>query len=360
MKKSLLSVSVVLAAMMVTVEIGRALDKPAPARFGQTYNEIVALAKKEGKVQFATALFASNPPRFETTFAKVFKAKYDVTIETDMLIGTDSREKILLEMKGGRINYDAVQLVPESITGYQKAGVIDGPFDWEHLFGVAPAYVSPDKLMISAGATVYCIVYNSDLIPKERVPRKWEDMLDPYYKGKFVVGTRPIPFISLYPLWGKQKTLDYSRALAANDPIWLSSWDLALAGVSSGEYPMIVGIPTTDIFSLLVRDPTSKVKMVIPTEAPVFDYFQSVVLKGAKHPNAALLLLGWFASPEGQRIFDKGLQRGSPQVESSEIAQLLKKAGSKISLNSWEVTAEMMQQRSKEVLEAWGFPVPRK
>jgi hypothetical protein len=31
-----------------------------------------------------------------------------------------------------------------------------------------------------------------------------------------------------------------------------------------------------------------------------------------------------------------------------------------MSLNSWEVTVDIFNQRSKEVLEAWGFPAPRK
>ena len=360
MKKRVLFLSIMFVTMMVIVEIGMAVEKPAPARFGQTYEQIVAMAKKEGKVRFATSLLLSNPPRFRATFQNAFEKKYGIPLEPDLMIGTDTREKILLEMAGGRVSYDAVQLLPESITSYYKAGVVAGPFDWERLFGVAPGNVSPDKRMISAGATVYCIVYNPDLIPKERVPRTWEDLLNPYYKGKFVLSTRPIPFISLYPLWGKKKTLDYSRALAANDPIWLSSWDPGLAGVSSGEYPMVVGIPRNDVYSLLVRDSTSKVKVVLPTELPVFDYFQSIVIKEAKYPNAALLLLGWFASPEGQKMFDTVMHRGSPLVEGNEVTQEIKKAGSKMSINSWEVTAQMIQERSKEVLEAWGFPTPRK
>ncbi len=360
MKKWLLFLNIVLATMMVMSETGIAADKPAPARFGQTYEQIVSLAKKEGTVRFATSILLSNPSRFHATFGKAFKEKYGIPIEADFMIGTDSREKILMELAGGRVNFDAVQLLPEVFSNYYKADAIDGPFDWERLFGVAPAYVSPDKRMISAGATVYCIVYNPDLIPKERVPRKWEDLLDSYYKGKFVVSTRPIPFFSLYPLWGKKKTLDYCKALAANSPIWLSSWDPGLAGVSSGEYPMIVGLPTPDFFTFSARDPNSKVRMVLMPDVPVFDYFQTIVLKKAKYPNAALLMAGWFASPEGQKMFDTVLHRGSPLVEGTEIAQILKKAGSKLSLNSWEVTADMIAQRSKEVLEAWGFPTPRK
>lgn len=69
---------------------------------------------------------------------------------------------------------------PSRINGGQ-AGVIDGPFDWQGLLGIDPvSIISPDKYIITAGSTVFCFAYHPDLIPKERVPRKWEDMLDPY------------------------------------------------------------------------------------------------------------------------------------------------------------------------------------
>ncbi len=137
------------------------------------------------------------------------------------------------------------------------------------------------------------------------------------------------------------------------------SWG-AIAGVAAGEYPMIVGPPTTDILSILERDPGAKLKMVIPTEVPVNAYFHTIIPKGCANPNAGLLLAGWMASPEGQKLFDTSARRGSPMVEGTEISKILKASGSKIYYNSWEYTAEMVASTSKEVIEAWGFPTPRK
>jgi iron(III) transport system substrate-binding protein len=359
MRKLLVGLSSLLVGLMVWTGVGMTADKPAPPRFGQTYNEIVAKAKSEGKVRFATALL-SNIQKFERTFGAKFKEKYGISIDYEFTQGMESRERILLELKAGRINYDAVQIIPEVIPSYFKAGVVDGPFDWQGLFGIDPVYISPDKYMITAGSTVFCFAYNPDLVPKERIPRKWEDMLDPYYKGKFVVVTRPQAFIGLYPHWGKKKTLDYCRALAANDPIWMSSFDATIAGIAAGEFPMIVGANVTDILGFLERDPTAKLKMALPTEVPVNAYFHTIIPKEAKYPNAGLLLAGWFAAPEGQKMFDTVVHRGSPMVEGTEIAQILKASGSKIYFNSWEFTAEMAETRSKEVMEAWGFPTPRK
>ena len=89
-------------------------------------------------------------------------------------------------------------------------------------------------------------------------------------------------------------------------------------------------------------------------------YFHTIVAKNCKNPNAALLMSGWLASPEGQVMFDTIGRRGSPMVEGTEIERMVKEAGAKVYFNSWEFTAEMAQQYSKEVIEAWGFPTPRK
>jgi iron(III) transport system substrate-binding protein len=357
MKKMLIGLSGLIVLTILWAGIGMTADRPAPPRFGQSYDEIVAMAKKEGKARLTTALLKENAD-FQKTFGRKFKERFGIDIEYEFIQGQESRERILLEILAGRINYDLVQIIPEVVTNYNKAGVIDGPFDWS-LFGVDPVYVSPDKRMITAGSTVYCFAYNPDLVPKERIPRKWEDLLDPYYKGKFVVVTRPQAFVGLYPHWGKQKTLDYCKALAANNPVWLSSFAPAFAGIRSGEYPILVGANTTDVLQLEERDPSGKIKMQIPTEVPVDAYFHTVIVKNCAYPNAGLLLAGWLASPEGQKMFDTVARRGSPMVAGTEISRLLKEAGSKVLFNGWEVTAEIAQQRAKEVLEVWGFPKPK-
>ena len=349
---------VVTSFCMTGTSLAAASRIEAPKRFGKTYQEIVNLAKKEGRVSYAASF--ATVPKFESTFGRMFKEKFGVSVDYQLIQGMEPRERFLLELKAGHIEYDLFALVPEVLASYNKADVVDGPFDWHGLFGVDPAYPSPDGKMITGGATVFCFAYNPTMVPKDRVPRTWEDVLDPYWKGKFVVVTRPQAFIGLYPHWGKKKILDYCRALAANHPVWLSSYNAAIDAVARGEFPMIVGANTSDILNLLERDPTSKIALHIPKELPVNNYLHTFVVKKCKNPNAALLLAGWLTSPEGQKLFDTVAHRGSPLNEGTEIYRMVKEAKSKVYYNGWEFTPEMAVQTSKEVMEAWGFPTPRK
>jgi len=155
-----------------------------------------------------------------------------------------------------------------------------------------------------------------------------------YYRGKFVVVTCLQAFTGLYPHWGKKKTLDHCRALVGNDPIWMSSFDVTIAGIAAGEFPIIVGANVTDILGFLEPDPIAKLKMAIPTEVPVNAYFHTIIPKEAKYPNAGLLLAGWFAAPEGQKMFDTVVRWGSPMVEGTEMAQILEASEARIYYNS--------------------------
>jgi hypothetical protein len=52
------------------------------------------------------------------------------------------------------------------------------------------------------------------------------------------------------------------------------------------------------------------------------------IFKGSLYPNAALLLAGWLAGPDGQKAYDQ-LGRGSPFVQESITWNLIRKSRSK-------------------------------
>jgi hypothetical protein len=108
---------------------------------------------------------------------------------------------------------------------------------------------------------------------------------------------------------------------------------------------------------LLERDPTARIAISIPKEVPAKHYATLGILKKAKYPNAALLVAGWLASAEGDRQYDRIIQRGSPLLEDTEIGKLVKEAGAKVLFTGWEYTPAQQAEVSKWIMEAWGFPV---
>jgi ABC-type Fe3+ transport system substrate-binding protein len=237
---------------------------------------------------------------------------------------------------------------------YKKAGLLAGPFDWKTLFGIRDGYISPDRYFVGAGGSTDAIVYNSKLVPPERVPRRYEDCLDPYWKGKFVVDSRGGSFVRLYPLWGKERLVDFARRLAANSPIWIAGNSEAVTLIANGEHPMMCGAFFSSSMRIVSRAPTTPLRLVIPREVGANLYATIAVAKNARYPNAALLLAGYLASDEGQKSY-RGVFRDSPFDEGSEFGKRIKEAGAKVVLSGWDFTPAQETEIANSLLQAWGF-----
>ena len=324
----------------------------AQSRIGKTLDEIIQLANKEGQVRIATSWELENQP----LFAKGFNQKHPkIKIELNRVTGIDTRERILNEAIAGVVENDIVNVSGELRQQYIKAGVMAGPLEWRKLFpNIKEIHFSPDGYFVLSAFSKYVLAYNPSLVPKEKIPKKWDDCLDPYWKGKFVTMVRPRTFTALYRAWGEEKLLAYARALKDNQPVWKTGQTAALTQTAAGEYPMVCGMAYHSIKGLQITDPKINLAMSIPSELPFHVGEALAVMKGAKHPNAAVLLAGWLLTAEGQKGYDlEG--SSSPFVEGTDTAQLLKKTGAKPVWAGWE---ELKYEAAvaRKIVSAWGFP----
>jgi iron(III) transport system substrate-binding protein len=324
----------------------------ASQTLGKTMDEIVKLANKERNVRVAT----SWEPENEAALLKDFTQKYPaIKITTDRISGIDTRERIMNEALAGIVEHDLVNVSGELRNQYIKAGVMNGPIPWRKLLpNVNELHFSPDGFFAVTGFSTYIIAYNPTLVPKDKVPKKWDDCLDPYWKGKLVVLTRPRTFTGLAPGWGEEKTLAFARALKDNQPVWKSSQTGALAQVAVGEYPMICGMAFHSLKSTVDRDPKAKVAFTVPSDLPFQIGEAMAIMKGAKNPNAALLLTSWLVTPEGQKNMNlEG--RSSPYVPGTDASEMVRKNKAKIVFESWDALQHEAEM-ARKITAAWGFP----
>ena len=176
--------------------------------FFTSRDEIISRAKKEGKVRALTGagLEASLPP---TTDA--FKKKYPfIDLQAQYVGGTDASQRFLLEVKAGaakdwdiaRAATDAYgdwlpHLLKIDILGMVEHGVLDIPVQM----------IDPKNRNVVALASRFSVVvYNKKLVPPAQIPKTWEDMLKPEYKGrKFAADIHPTEVAGLVPGWGSGK-----------------------------------------------------------------------------------------------------------------------------------------------------------
>src|SRR5262245_11358780 len=273
-----------------------------PPGFGKSLEEIAKLAEKEGKVRIASGLDDEEAKKVIGKFNKQYPG---IKVENTQITGA-ANERTFTELVAGTAEYDAVNINSESVPRYRKAGLSLGPFEWSIVARQTPKnHFSPDGYFVAVGFITYVIAYNSSLVAREKVPKDWNDCLDPYWKGKFVVDTRPKPFTALYAAWGEKKTLEFARQIKENQPVWKRGQSDSLTQVANGEYPMMCGSYYQSALRIMTKDPQSKLDVAWPRETPGHLTEIWTVVKGAKYPNAALLISGWLASGEWSDEYDK-------------------------------------------------------
>jgi ABC-type Fe3+ transport system substrate-binding protein len=198
-------------------------------------------------------------------------------------------------------------------------------------------------------------VYNKKIVPAERVPKFWEDILKPEFKGrKFAADIRPTEIAALVPAWGLEKTIDFARKVAAQDPIWVRGGSRTVTAIMAGEIPMMIGPNFHTTKRAQGKDPSGILQYVALQPVPVRLSLEEAIQAGAQNPHAALLWLEWMASDEAQKLADEHEPSSSSlHVRGGVVEQELR--GKKLSVVNWE-DHQYMEQWQAKIVEAYGFP----
>ena len=324
--------------------------------FLQHHDEIVAEAKKEGRLQF----LMSEEPRTISSLIQVFKQKYPfIDARGEETSGSDVGQRFVLELETGQTRkWDSGLL---HLEWYSRYLPLSKKFDilgmaQEGVLNIPPRMIDPNsRRFVSASSDVTAAVYNRCALKDARIPDSWEDFLTPDLKGRrFVADFRPAIFPSMAAGAGEQWMLDYARRLGAQDPVWIQGSTRIIRAVASGEHLLSHGVNYGSALPIAAKDPTGcfQVKVIEPILARINKpYF---IVDGAPNPFSALLWLEFLASTPSQAILDKlGLSSGSILAPDSDSEKLVR--GKKVWLRDWNANHQS-EKWMKMALAAFGFP----
>lgn len=319
-------------------------------------DEIVAKAKKEGKLR----ILVNMDPATLKAAGKAFHQKYPfISLYADEITGTDMAQRNVLEIKSGQVRdwdivYPSRDLYSEYLPYLWKVDLLAMA---EHgVLQIPTAMIDPANRNIAAFYTRLIVsAYNKNLIAPGQVPKHWEDFLKPEFKGKkFAVDIGPRPIACLVPAWGLEKTLDFARKLAAQQPLWVRGVSRALTAMIAGEIPMMIGTMLHSVKRVQNKDRAGVLQHVVLEPVPVYLMSEQAILATSQNPHAALLWLEWMAGPESQKIADEQEPFGSSHYfRGGAVEQELR--GKKLSWVSWENHPNLEPWQGK-IFEAYGFP----
>jgi len=324
--------------------------------FYTSHDQIVAEAKKESKLRVLTGL----DPESIKAMTIAFKKKYPfIEVIAEEAQGVTEHQRILLELKGGMTQWDTISIANDlynEYVPYQKKFDILGMA--EHgVLQIHSKMIDPKNRNIAAlTANIQVgVAFNKNLISLEKTPNTWEDYLRPEFKGKkFLADIRPTEIAALVPAWGMEKTLDYARKLAAQQPVWLRGGTRGLVSLVVGEHPMFIGNNYKTIRRMQLKDPAGVLQYKFLEPVPVRPSESVGVIATSVSPHAALLWIEFLATAEGQKIIDEFEPFGASiygpgSIQGQEIR------GKKVSLIDWDHYTRLGDYQSK-VVAAYGFP----
>jgi len=142
------------------------------------------------------------------------------------------------------------------------------------------------------------VVINTNLVPPEKFPKSYKDLLDPWWRGKVVMADTRIPggenamFLGVKKLYGLEFWDEFYREVR---PAVITGNGAPLA--ARGEYHASLGQAKIDGLTDLEGTPIIWLHF---DEGCTSTIYALAMIKGAPHPNAAKLLLNYIFSREGQ------------------------------------------------------------
>jgi ABC-type Fe3+ transport system substrate-binding protein len=323
--------------------------------FETSRDAIIEKAKKEGKL----VVFSSQDADTIRAAADAFRKKYPfIDVKATEIAGTDTYRRMIQELALGKptgwdVNYVAFDYYKEylphqkkfDLLAMAKHGVLQMPVDM-----IDPV----NRHIIALQTNMQVLAYNKKLVPENKTPATYEDMLKPEYKGrKFATDVRPRAIAALVPAWGLEKVLVYAKRLAAQDPIWTRGDSRTLPYMTSGEISMNLGLNYKSYLRFKEKDIQDILAEKILEPIPVRLTEAEGVSATAQNPYAGLLWLEFQASPEAQAILDKVDRAASHLITGTFHEKAIR--GKKVSLLSWE-HYQHMGKYEEEVVKAFGFP----
>ncbi len=266
--------------------------------FAVVVADVLQDAKKEGTIVFYSTINADH----QAILVGAFNKKYPF-IKVESFRGNNSTvtNRFLTEASTGSNLVDVVGI--DALNGwvYREKGLLQS-YKSKEAEAFPPAFQDPEGFLLCCTYVLTGeIAYNTKLVTKADIPKSYDDLLLPKWKGKLGMNSdMPESFAARTKVWGREKTVNYFRALMKQQPSLRRGRSLLLQLLAVGEFDAVV-----EVFGYRVLELQEQhgAPIDIVQADPVLAWpWHLVLAKRAPHPNSGKLFIDYILSEEGQRL----------------------------------------------------------
>jgi iron(III) transport system substrate-binding protein len=296
----------------------------------QSLEQLIAGAKKEPELNFIAGAQTFGGTKTLAALEAAFNKRFGLAMKIRFAAGPEMNAmaaRVITEQKSGaKTSTDLYHGSQSHFALLHKENALE-QVDWSAVF---PWISKPMEIFPREGVLVFTslrgIIYNSNLIPKDKAPKTYEDLVDPKLSATWAKRLAIPPYVSwlveLSMIWSEEKVKEFTRKLVA-----LSGGRLRYSEeerVVSGEFPIAANMGGAVEQMWQWQAKGAPLVAVMASNPVLPSYFQLGVPKNSVHPNLAKLFVAFMASPEAQAILDKLDFRSSHLVDGTRMAKYLR------------------------------------
>lgn len=298
---------------------------------------LIAAAMKEGQVRWYTGLIAEEAAK---PMVAAFMKRYPgIKAEFVRMNGSDIAKKIVEEAKQGTMQGDVFDSTT-SVAVLMPAGLIE-PYRADSSKDIPEQYKDPNGFWASQVVYFTTVGYNADLVAPGDVPKSYEDLLDPKWRGKIGWSSSGLAsatgFVAnVLMTMGDGPGMAYLEKLKGQNIVRIpGGGNEALGAVAKGT--VLIGLQIFNHHTLIYKKRGAKVEWI--KLEPLFGFSNPIgLVKNAPHPNAGKLLIDYVLSEEGQRVLrDADHIPANIKVDAPEASL---KSGFRVNFVSPEMTEQ--------------------
>ena len=288
-------------------------------------------AKKEGNLNIYTSAQSDDMGALVAGYEK----KYGVKVSVWRAGSEKVLQRAVTEARGNRFTVDVVETNGpelESMSREKLFQAIKSPV----LADLIPAAIRPHGEWVGTRLNVFVQAYNTNLVKKEELPKTWDDLLHPRWKGRLGIEAEDQDWLSgVIGELGEARGVKLFKDMVAGNGMSVRKGHTLLTQlVVSGEIP----------FALTVYN--YKAQQFKEKGAPIDWYSIGApiarpngigVARNAPNPHAAILFFDYELSEEGQKILaGRDFVPTSKKVENPFSKGELKVVDSRLMLDEYE------------------------
>lgn len=281
----------------VRAALPAALLSAALGAHGQTARE-AGCAKKEGEVMvYHSTQLEDLKPVFDA-----FTQKYGIAVKDWRSSSENVVQRIISEARANKHTVDLVENNSPEMEALRREKLLR-KMDSPHFADIRPGMLGAHHEYATSTLDVFVQPYNTDKVKKEELPRTFEDLADPKWKGRLGIEAEDSAWFGTYlRIVGRDKGLRTFRAIIETNGMSVRKGHTLLANlVNAGEVPLALTVYN-------YKPPQLKAKgghidwIVLE---PAIAQLHAVAVTGkAPHPCSAALLFDFFLG-EGQPLLAK-------------------------------------------------------